>query len=53
MSPFYFQEEEEEDDEVFEDIEEMEMDLCALINEHFRMDDDYWFCDDQNILENI
>ena len=21
----------------------MEVDLCALINETFRMDDDYWF----------
>ena len=30
-------------DEVFENTEEMEVDLCALINENFRMDDDYWF----------
>ena len=32
-----------QDDEVFENTEEMEVDLCALINETFRMDDDYWF----------
>ena len=30
-------------EEVFENTEEMEVDLCALINENFRMDDDYWF----------
>ena len=34
---------EPEDDEVFENIEEMEMDLCALINENFRMDDEELF----------
>ena len=31
------------EEEVFENTEEMEVDLCALINETFRMDDDYWF----------
>ena len=33
----------QDDEEVFENTEEMEVDLCALINETFRMDDDYWF----------
>ena len=36
-------EDEPEDDEVFENIEEMEMDLCQLINENFRFDDDELF----------
>ena len=32
---------EEDDEEVFEDldIEEVEVSLCELVNEHFRMDD--------------
>ena len=34
----------ENEDEVFENIEEMEMDLCQLINETFKLDDDYWDC---------
>ena len=33
--------EEEDEEEVFEDldIEEVEVSLCELVNEHFRMDD--------------
>ena len=33
--------EEDEEEEVFEDldIEEVEVSLCELVNEHFRMDD--------------
>ena len=31
------------DDEVFENVEEMEVTLCQLINEHFRMDDEDLF----------
>ena len=34
---------EEDDEEVFEDLEEVEVSLCELINENFRMDDDDLF----------
>ncbi len=36
---------EDDDEEVFEDenIEEIEVSLCDLVNEHFRMDDDDLF----------
>ena len=33
----------QDDEEVFENTEEMEVDLCALINETFRIDNDYYF----------
>jgi hypothetical protein len=39
--------EEGRNDEVFENIGEMEMDLCALINKTFRLSDDYWFDPDE------
>ena len=39
--------EEGQDDEVFENIGEMEMDLCAIINKTFRLSDDYWFDPDE------
>lgn len=31
------------DDEVFENVDEMEVSLCQLINETFRLDDDELF----------